>query len=429
METKEKLDDALYTETYLGKVGELTLKGSNMHLFEKQLVTNARVALESVDAKVHTQAGRLYVRCTAASCPGVEYALDHLLGITGWAKVRAVDKDISAIRSAVTELAQEAKAQGARSFKVEARREDKSFPLNSYQICAQAAGEVFDNGILTVDLHHPDVVMYVEVRKHCYVYSDQKKTCRGLPVGVSGKGLLLLSGGLDSPVAGYRMMRRGMKVECVYFHSYPYTSEEAQKKVEDLASIIADYGVDTHLNIIPFTDVQMRIKQKAPEPYSTLMLRLCMMQAANLLVQRIQADCIITGESLGQVASQTVENLAVTESFAQYPLLRPLLGMDKEEIVDTAREIGTYDTSILPYEDCCVLFSPRHPVLKASVEESQQIYRDMDIDALVQQAFDARKIIRYAARDSIGSRFATRPFVSQSGTLCSGKDHAAPDAR
>ena len=424
MDTKEKLDDALYTETYLGKVGELTLKGSNMHLFEKQLVCNARVALEAVDAKVHTQAGRLYVRCTKASCPGVEYALDHLLGITGWAKVRTVAKDISAIRRAVTEIALEAKGQGARSFKIEARREDKSFPLNSYAICAQAAGEVFDGGILAVDLHRPDVVVHVEVRRQCYVYSGQKKTCRGLPVGVSGKGLLLLSGGLDSPVAGWRMMRRGMKVECAYFHSYPYTSEEAQKKVEDLAAIIADYGMDTHLNIIPFTDVQMRIKQKAPEAYSTLMLRLCMMKAANLLARRIQADCIITGESLGQVASQTVENLTVTESFAEFPLFRPLLGMDKEEIVDGAREIGTYDISILPYEDCCVLFSPSHPVLKASVDEARRIYEDMDIDALVQQAFDSRRIIRYAVRDSIGKQFATKPFVSQSGMLCEGKDHA-----
>ena len=400
---------------YLGKVGELTLKGSNVKFFEKQLVKNARLALESVEAKIHTQAGRLYIFCSPESCEAVEYALDHLIGITGWAKVATVSKDIESIKAKVQEIAEKARDDGAKSFKIEARREDKNFPLNSYQICVEGAAGAFDNGILTVDLHNPDIVIHVEVRDVCYIYSDQKKTCRGLPVGVSGKGLLLLSGGLDSPVAGYRMMRRGMKVECVYFHSYPYTSEEAQKKVEDLAHIIADYGVDTHLNIISFTDVQMKIKSKAPEAYSTLMLRLCMMKAANMLAQRIQADCIITGESLGQVASQTIENLKVTESFAEYPLVRPLIGLDKEEIMDTAHEIGTYDTSILPYEDCCVLFSPRHPILKADVEDSKKIYDAMEVDELIKKAFDERKIIRFALRDTIGEKWAVKPFTPQSG--------------
>lgn len=411
----EKIDFSVYTECYLGKVGELTLKGSNVKVFEKQLVSNARLALESVEAKIHTQAGRLYVFCTKPSCDAVEYTLDHLIGITGWAKVDTVEKDIESIKTKVKEIALTARDNGAKSFKIEARREDKTFPLNSYQICVEGAAGAFDNGILDVNLHNPDIVIHVEVRDRCYIYSSQKKTCRGLPVGVSGKGLLLLSGGLDSPVAGYRMMRRGMKVECVYFHSYPYTSEEAQKKVEELAHIIADYGVDTHLNVISFTDVQMKIKAKAPEEYSTLMLRLCMMKAANLLVERIKADCIITGESLGQVASQTVENLRVTESFAEYPLLRPLVGLDKEEIMDTAHEIGTYDTSILPYEDCCVLFSPRHPILKADVEESRKIYEAMEVDDLIQKAFDERKIIRFALRDTVGEKWAIKPFTSQSG--------------
>src|SRR5574344_82254 len=337
------------------------------------------------------------------------------MGITGWAKVRAVEKNIDAIRKAATDIAVEAKADGAKSFKIEACREDKKFPLNSYQIDAEGAGDVYDNNILKVDVHHPDITIYVEVREKCYVYSVQRKTCRGLPVGVSGKGLLLLSGGLDSPVAGYRMMGRGMKVECVYFHSYPYTSEEAQKKVEDLARIIANYGMDTHLNVIPFTDVQMKIKEKAPVAWTTMMLRLCMMSAANLLAERVNAQCIITGESLGQVASQTIENLTVTGSFAQYPLLRPLVGLDKEEIVATAKQLGTYDISILPYEDCCVLFSPKHPVLRASVEEAKSIYDKMEIEPLVQKAFEERKIFRYSARDFIGEQWAVRDFKPQTG--------------
>ena len=219
---------------------------------------------------------------------------------------------------------------------------------------------------------------------------------------------MLLSGGIDSPVAGYRMMRRGMKVECVYFHSYPYTSEEAQQKVQDLAKIIAQYGNDTHLNVISFTEVQMKIKQKTPEAYSTLMLRLCMMKAANMLAERINCDCIITGESLGQVASQTIENLAVTESFAEKPLVRPLIGLDKEEIMDTANFIGTYETSILPYEDCCVLFSPKHPVLRATIEEAKKIYDSMEIDSLIQRSFDERQIFRYSRRDVIGEKWSLK---------------------
>lgn len=400
---KKEIDFSVYTETYLGKVGELTLKGSNIKTFEKQLVNNLRTALETADAKVNVLTGRLYVHCTKDSCGAVEFALDHLLGITGWAKVQNVEKTMEAITEAVRVEGLKAKELGARTFKIDARREDKDFPLNSYEICIQAAGILFDDGTMDVDVKHPDCVINVEVRDKAYVYCAQKKTGRGLPVGVSGKGLLLLSGGIDSPVAGYRMMRRGMRVECVYFHSYPYTSEEAQKKVQDLAKTIAMYGMETHLNIVPFTDVQMKIKQKAPEDYSTLMLRLCMMKVANMIAEHIGSDAIITGESLGQVASQTSQNLAVTESFAEFPLYRPLIGLDKEEIVNTAVEIGTYATSILPYEDCCVLFSPKHPVLRADVAESKKIYEAMEIDDLVAKSFEERQIIRYSIRDEIAS--------------------------
>lgn len=405
---KTEIDTNFYTETYLGKLGELTLKGGNIRVFEKQLLCNIRLALETVEAKVKLLSGRLYVYCTKNSCDAVEYALDHLIGITGWAKVQAVEKNLEAIKTAVRKEGEVAKSNGAKTFKIEAHREDKDFPLNSYEIATEVAGVLFDDGTLDVDVHKPDVSINIEVREKCYVYCAQKKTCRGLPVGVSGKGLLLLSGGIDSPVAGYRMMRRGMKVECVYFHSYPYTSQEAQQKVQDLAKIIAQYGNDTHLNVISFTEVQMKIKQKAPEAYSTLMLRLCMMKAANMLAERINCDCIITGESLGQVASQTIENLAVTESFAEKPLVRPLIGLDKEEIMDTANFIGTYETSILPYEDCCVLFSPKHPVLRATIEEAKKIYDSMEIDSLIQKSFDERQIFRYSIRDVIGEKWALK---------------------
>ena len=394
--------------TYLGKLGELTLKGSNLKLFERLLVSNVKTYLLSVNAKVTLHAGRLYIECEDSAAEAVEYTLRHLIGITGWAKAEVVEKDIEAIQKKVYELALIAKENGAKTFKINAKRSDKGFVLDSYGIMREAGNLVYSEKLLDVDVHNPDVTFTVEVRDKCYVYSDSEKGCRGLPVGSSGKGLLLLSGGLDSPVAGYRMMRRGMTVDCVYFHSYPYTSQEAQEKVERLAEIISGYGLRTHINIIPFTEVQMQIKKKAPENFSTLMLRMCMMKVASMLAKRIGADCLITGESLGQVASQTNENMAVTESMAELPLYRPLIGLDKEEIIETAKQIDTYETSILPYEDCCVLFSPKHPILRASVEEARKIYREMEIDELVKKAFDDRVLKRYEASGYIASKWGTK---------------------
>ncbi|MCR5290060.1 MAG: tRNA 4-thiouridine(8) synthase ThiI [Treponema sp.] len=385
--------------TYLGKIGELTLKGSNLKEFERRLMHNAQLYLEGVKSHIRLFAGRLYIDADDSACPAIEFMLNHLIGITGWAKAHVCEKNIESIKAAVMEEALKAKERGAKSFKVDTRRADKSFPLTSYQINCQTADDIYDKNLLTVDVHKPDVVINIEIRDRVFVFCDQNVGCRGLPVGVSGKGLLLLSGGIDSPVAGYRMMRRGMNVDAVYFHSYPYTSEEAQQKVEKLAETIANYGVSVHLNIIPFTDTQMRIKERAPAAWTTLMLRVCMMKTANMIAERIGAQCIITGESLGQVASQTIENMTVTEAFAERPLLRPLVGLDKEEIVDTANFIDTYETSILPYEDCCVLFSPRHPVLRGTVEEAQDIYKKLEIDELIQQAFDNRVVKRYSARD------------------------------
>lgn len=381
--------------TYLGKIGELTLKGSNIHTFEKLLLKNTKEYLKDTGAKVSLHAGRLYIDCEEKDCKQVEFTLRHLIGITGWAQTKTSEKTIEDIQKTVLETAKEAVQKGAKSFKIEAKRGDKKFPLNSYEIACQGASLVYDSGLMEVNVHNPDVIIYVEVRERCFIYSVAEKSCRGLPVGCSNKGLLLLSGGLDSPVAGYRMMRRGMKIECCYFHSYPYTSIEAQQKVEELARTLSAYGIQTYLNIIPFTDVQMKIKEKAPEEWSTLMLRVCMMKAANMLAFRVHADCIVTGESLGQVASQTLENMNVTEHFAEYPLLRPLVGMDKEEIMADAHFIGTYDTSILPYEDCCVLFSPRHPILRGRIEDAEKIFASLEADELIKTAFENRQIKKF----------------------------------
>lgn len=381
--------------TYLGKLGELTLKKTNIHSFEVLLSRNAKMALRETDAKIRVAGGRLYVECSEEYSSIAETALSHLIGITGWAKATVCEKNIDDIKKAVFEVAKKAKENGAASFKIEAKRADKSFPLNSYKIACEAASPVFDSSLLKVDVKNPDAIIYVEVRQKCFVYSDDKKSCRGLPVGSSGKGLLLLSGGLDSPVAGYRMMRRGMKIECCYFHSFPYTSDEAQKKVQDLAKTLSFFEGQLFLNVVSLTDVQMKIKKSSPEAWTTMILRVCMMKVANMIAERIGADCIVTGESLGQVASQTIENLKVTEHFATFPLIRPLVGMDKEEIIKDAKFIGTYDTSILPYEDCCVLFSPRHPVLRARIEDAEKIYESLEIDELLKQSYETRKIMKF----------------------------------
>ncbi len=378
--------------TYLGKLGELTLKGSNKQEFENLLVHNVKQCLAEKNVKIKQIAGRLYIDCEEQDKDSVEFTLNHLLGITGWALTKTCANDLEEIKKTVYEVAKTASEKGAKTFKIDTRRAYKQFPFNSYEINCEAAGPVEE--LMKVDVHNPDVIIYVEVREKTFVYTDANVGCRGLPVGSSGKGLLLLSGGLDSPVAGYRMLRRGMKIECCYFHSYPYTSEEAKQKVVTLAQKLAYYGIQTYLNIIPFTDVQMKIKEKAPEAWSTLMLRVCMMKVANILANRCNAKCIITGESVGQVASQTIENMTVTEHFAALPMMRPLCGMDKEEIIKTSEFIDTYETSILPYEDCCVLFSPKHPVLRGTVEQAEEIYKNLEVDDLIQKAFDEREIVK-----------------------------------
>ena len=383
------------TVVYLVKIGELTLKSGNLKDFEQRLVQNAQLYLEGKGAHVRLRAGRMYIDGPSEAAQAIEYALNHLLGITGWARATITGADIDSIRAAVVAEALKARDAGMKTFKVEARRSDKSFPLNSYEIARLSGEAVYDLGILKVDVHRPEAVITVEVRERCFVYGPETTGNRGLPCGTGGKGLLLLSGGIDSPVAGYRMMRRGMKVDCLYFHSHPYTSPEAQKKVEDLAAVIARYGVGTHLNIIPFTAVQQHIRDHSSPDHATLMLRMCMMDIANRMCAMIGAKAIVTGESLGQVASQTIENLTVTNSRARYTVLRPLVGMDKEEIVTTAKAIGTYEISILPYEDCCVLFSPRHPVLRADLAQATAMYEAMGIESLLDEAFAAREHKRF----------------------------------
>lgn len=379
---------------YLARIGELSLKGGNRDDFEQRLVQNARLFLEGSKAKVRLSAGRMYIRCPEENASAAEFALSHLSGIAGWAKAETTGKDINAVKAAVMRAAEKAVVSGCKSFKIEARRSDKTFPLNSFEIARETGAEVFNSGLMKVDVHNPDLVITVEIREEAFIYGKENEAPRGLPCGTGGRGLLLLSGGIDSPVAGYRMICRGMKVDSIYFHSHPYTSPEARKKVEDLAAILATYNLGGHLNIISFTEVQRHIKMHCPEAFTTVILRVCMMKTAVMLAEKTGSQAIITGESLGQVASQTIENISAVNSYSAFPVIRPLIGMDKEEITATAKKTGTYEISVLPYEDCCVIFSPKHPVLKASRDEVSSIMEKMNIDPLLEEALNDREHLR-----------------------------------
>jgi thiamine biosynthesis protein ThiI len=279
--------------------------------------------------------------------------------------------------------------KGICSFKVEARRTDKSFPLDSYQIrCFTGEAVLKEVPGLKVAVHKPEAVIEVEIRDKAYIFAMAHSGRRGLPVGTAGRGLLLLSGGIDSPVAGYMMASRGMALDAVYFHAYPYTSDEARKKTVKLAETVGRYTQGITLFVAGFTQIQKRIKERAQEAWRTVVLRMAMMDCAERLALSRGDRCLITGESLSQVASQTIENITCTQNRAKLPVLRPLIGMGKEEIIARAEKIGTYETSILPYEDCCILFSPPHPVLRGDPDEARKIYEGLDVECLIEEALE-----------------------------------------
>lgn len=372
---------------YLLKFGELTLKGGNRETFVRVLTGNLAAMLRGTGASINRTEGRLYVNCPAEKQAACEDVFSRLAGISGWARARRTEKTVEALISAAVDEARVCHDGGARSFKVEARRTDKSFPLSSYQICSMAGSRITDAiPGFTVDVHSPEATVNIEVRERAYIYGAEGRGLRGLPVGVSGRGMLLLSGGIDSPVAGYLMALRGMRVFAVYFHAYPYTPDEARQKVVRLAEIIGLYSMGVKLSVVSFTEVERRIKDGAPPEWSTVLLRMAMMDCASTLAAHKRCKCLITGESLGQVASQTIENMTCAESRARLPVLRPLIGLDKESIIRQAISIGTYETSILPYQDCCTLFSPPHPVIHATLQEAAALYDRLDLAPLLYAA-------------------------------------------
>ena len=384
---------------YLIKEGEISLKGGNRNLFEKRLRHNIKDKLRPYSSEIDKQKGRLYAYISEeASDELVEKVLKTTTGLTGYAKAYRTEKDIDAIKAKAREILPSSRFSSNGSFRITVKREDKTFPLTSHDIAIELAEVVTSlYPDIKVDLDNPDYTLTCEIRNEAYLYTDEEKGEGGLPSGTAGKGMLLLSGGIDSPVAGYMMAKRGMRADAIYFHAYPYTSELALDKVKTLASMIAPYLQGLRLFVVPFTEGQLHIRDKGYEEEATLMFRAAMMRTTQILAEKNGAGAIITGEALSQVASQTIDAMSFTDSMTDLLVIRPLVGMDKEEIIAKAKHIGTYETSILPYEDCCVVFSPKHPITRPVKEVSRRHFEELDMDGIIRKAINDTVIYSFDA--------------------------------
>lgn len=372
------------------KQGEIVLKGLNKRSFEQKLLSNIRKRLKRFgEFDVYSVQSTVYVepKDDAADLDAAFESLQKVFGVVALSRAAACEKDKDAIvETAKRYLADQ--MRGAKSFKVETKRSDKAFPMTSIQVSQYVGGELSEAfPEVAVDVHAPELLVHVEIRDYAaYVHAQPTPGAGGMPIGSNGRAVTLLSGGIDSPVSTYMIAKRGVKLIPVHFFSFPYTSELAKQKVLDLATLLTDWCGEMKVEIVPFTHIQEEIRAKCPEEYFTLVMRRFMMRIASVIAERNGCKAIVTGENLGQVASQTMEAMGCTQAVTDLPVLQPLIGMDKEEIVTVARKIGTFDTSILPYEDCCTVFTPRHPKTKPSVAELVEVEKALDVDGLVQEA-------------------------------------------
>ena len=386
--------------TFLLKYGEIGIKGKNRYLFEDALVRQVRFALKDVDGEfqVHKSQARIYVDCEGDY--DYDDAVEHLkrvFGVVGICPVvRMEDQGFDQLKKDVVAYMDEVYPDKNLTFKVESRRARKSYPKNSMEINCDLGEAILDAfPEIRVDVHHPDVMLNVEVRNEIYVYSQIIPGAGGMPVGTNGKAMLLLSGGIDSPVAGYMISKRGVGIEATYFHAPPYTSERAKQKVIDLARIVSRYSGPIKLHVVNFTDIQLYIYDQCPHDELTIIMRRYMMRIAEHFAKEDGCLGLITGESIGQVASQTMQSLAATNDVCTIPVYRPVIGFDKQEIVDIAEKIDTYDTSIQPFEDCCTIFVAKHPVTKPNIDVIRRSEENLSekIDQLVQEAINTVEII------------------------------------
>lgn len=382
-------------QAFLIKYAEIGIKGKNRFIFENALKNQIAYALEKVEGnfQVIKDQGRIYVEAQGEF--DYEEAVEAMTRVFGVAQICPVvlveDVSWESLKEAVKNYVANVYQRKAVTFKVEAKRADKNYPLTSPQICMDMGEVLLDEfPELSVDVHNPEVRIHIEVRNQAYIYSKTIAGPGGMPVGTNGRAMLLLSGGIDSPVAGYMIAKRGVKLSATYFHAPPYTSERAKQKVVDLAKIVARYSGPIELNVVNFTDIQLYIYEKCPHEELTIIMRRYMMKIAEELAMQDGSLGLITGESIGQVASQTMQSLAATNEVCTLPVYRPLIGFDKQEIVDVSEKIGTYETSIQPFEDCCTIFVAKHPVTKPNlkvIKRSEQRLEEK-IDELVKTALD-----------------------------------------
>ena len=386
--------------SFLIKYAEIGVKGKNRYLFEDALVHQIKYALKRCEGtfEVHKAQGRIYVDAlTEFDYEDTVAQLGTVFGISGICPVVVVeDEGFEQLGKAVVSYIEAAYPEKNQTFKVAARRARKDYPMDSMEINVEMGGIILDAfPEMRVDVHQPDILLNIEIREKIYIYSIILPGPGGMPVGTNGKGMLLLSGGIDSPVAGYMIAKRGVKIDAVYFHAPPYTSERAKQKVVDLARIVSRYSGPIYLHIINFTDIQLYIYEKCPHDELTIIMRRYMMKIAEQIAEETQCLGLITGESIGQVASQTMHSLAATNEVCTMPVYRPLIGMDKQEIVEISEKIGTYETSILPYEDCCTIFVAKHPVTKPNIGIIKKHEKNLEekIDELVKTALETKELV------------------------------------
>lgn len=391
-------DTILEKKLYIVRCGEVALKGMNKPYFERVLIERVRKALQDFEgAKANWIEGLMFVKVSAAVPE--DDVIDKCAGVFGVASVSPAIKtgrDIYEIGKVASGFMSDIiEKECIKTFKVKGKRADKTFPIKSPEIGRIVGGIILKEcKVLSVDVHKPDCTLVVDVRREgTYIFRDKVRGVGGLPLGTNGRGMVLMSGGIDSPVAAFMMAKRGMTIEAVHFHSYPYTSQRAQKKVEDIVKILAGYMGIIKMHVINILPIQEQIVQNCPEDENTLLVRRFMMRIAEKIAEKNKAMVLITGENLGQVASQTAEALVVTDSVVNMPVMRPLIAMDKVEIMDKAAEIGTYEISIQPYEDCCTVFLPKHPVTKPKLERIEKSEEALDVDALVEAAVLSEEII------------------------------------
>ena len=382
----------------LCKPGEIFLKGLNKHYFEERLVANVKRRLKPIGHfRVTYLQSALYIEAAddAADLDAAYDAVRKVFGIATITRAAACEKDKDAITALAKSYLHDAMT-AAHSFKVETKRSDKRFPMTSIELSQYVGGELaeaFPNTV--VDVHDPELTVRLEVREQAaYVHAQAVEAAGGMPVGCNGAAVTLLSGGIDSPVSSYMIAKRGVRLVPVHFFSFPYTSELAKEKVLSLAKELTAYTGRMTLQIVPFTHIQEEIRRACPEEYFTLIMRRFMMRIAEAIARKANAGALVTGESLGQVASQTMASLAVTENAVDMPILRPLIGIDKVEIIHTSRRIGTYETSILPFEDCCTVFTPRHPNTRPRIEDVAAAESALDVDALMEKALSGIQRVR-----------------------------------